>query len=134
MTSNNVSSSNPIPHDYSWQTLIEFTLSRESSSASLTTDRIAEAVQTLNWSDLPLEQLKQALAQAIRNMIERSRLYDSATPLLIRVLIPKDGETTSRGWGFFLVQKQADKTQATIGASQHIIELFLYQESHPPFR
>jgi len=89
MTSNNVSSSNPIPHDYSWQTLIEFTLSRESSSASLTTDRIAEAVQTLNWSDLPLEQLKQALAQAIRNMIERSRLYDSATPLLIRVLIPR---------------------------------------------
>ena len=156
MASNNVSSSNPIPHDYPWQTLIEFTLVGESSSASLTTDQIAAAVQTLNWSDTLLEQLKEALTQAIRNIIERSRLYSSAASLLIRVLIPKDGETaqkvgqasdeaghrqvsertsqqvnrsTSRGWGFFLVQKQEDDPQSPAEESQYMIELFLYQES-----
>lgn len=159
MTSNNVSSPNPIPHDYPWQTLIEFTLVRESGSAGLATERIAEVVQTLNWSDTPLEQLKQTLTQAISNMIEHRRLYGSATSLLIRVLIPKDGEitreagqaggessqrqvsewtvqqvnrSTSRGWGFFLVQKQEDKPQAATGESQYVIELFVYQERHPP--
>jgi hypothetical protein len=157
MTSNDIRPPKYIAHDRAWQTLIEFTLSRDCGSASLTADRVAGVVQTLNWSDAPLERLKYALTQAIHNTMECSRLYGSEAPLFIRVLIPEDGETTaeagqasdepaqrqvseraaqqisgsaSRNWGFFLVQKQGDDPQAVAGESHHVIELFLYQESH----
>ena len=93
--------------------------------------------------------------------MERIDLAGSETWLLIRVLIPTGSETTpaadqagdeqiqrgvservsrqighstSRGWGFFLVQKQENDLQASTGQPHHVIELFLYQESHPPFR
>jgi anti-sigma regulatory factor (Ser/Thr protein kinase) len=160
MTPNDITPPNQIAHDHAWQTLTEFTLSRESSSASLTTDRIVEAVQTLNWSDTPLERLKDALTEAIRNTMECSCRYSSEAPLLIRVLIPKDSETTravsqagdessqrqvseqtvqqvrrsiSRGWGFFLIQKQEDTPQVSAGKSQDVTELFLYQERAIPY-
>lgn len=155
MVSNDVTPPKQPIHDHPWQTLIEFTLSRESGSVCLAADRVAGAVQTLNWSAAPLRRLKLALTQAARNTMERSRLYGSETPLFIRVLIPEAGETTreagrtgdgptqrqvseratqqvsrpaSRSWGFFLVQKQGDDSQAPAGESHYLIELFLYRE------
>jgi len=153
MASDNILSSNLIHHDYPWQTLIEFSLSRKPDQEQLALEQVAKAVQTLNWPLAHLEQLELALAQATRNAKERIHLVDSETWLVIRVLIPEGsevpqatdkqsrrqvsekvprqmGQPTARGWGFFLVQKYEDKPQAITGESQHVIELFLYQESH----
>ena len=139
-------------HEYTWQTLIEFDLSMKPGSERLAVDRVAQAVQRLNWPAAHLEQLKLALAQATRNNAERSHLHGLEARLVIRVLIPEDGLATwepdrtndaptqlqaaereakqvgrppSRGWGFFLIEKMAPDAS---GARRHLIELFLYPE------
>lgn len=155
MTLNDMTPPQRTVHEHTWQTLIEFELSGEPGSEGLAVGRVAEAVQRLNWSMAHLEQLKLALGRATWNVMERSRLYNSEAPLIIRVLIPKDDEVTqeadqagnepdkgraskrvtqqaspspSRGWGFFLVQKQEDDPQSSTGRPHHTIELFLYRE------
>ena len=158
MISNDTTPPKRAIHDYTWQTLIEFTQSGEAGSEHLAADRVVEAMQILNWSDTSLERLKHTLTQAIRDTRERSRLYNSEVSLLIRVLISKDSKTTqevdqvsdetsqgqvleqtiqqinralSHSWGFFLIQKQSDETPTLIGRSPHLIELFLYHERKP---
>ena len=161
MTSDEVTPPKHFTHDQNWQILIEFSLPVESGSEGLAVERISEAGQRLNWPAVHLERLKLALAKAIRNALERSHLSSSEISLLIRVLIPKGsegiqaaghsgdelsqprvseevaqqaGRSSSRGWGFFLVQKQEDTPQDSVGKLQNVIELFLYQEKHPSFR
>lgn len=133
---------------------MECTLPNESGSEHLAAGQVGEAVQRLNWPATHLERLKLALAQAIRNALERSRLGGSKALLHIRVLTPQGREatqaanqsgygptqlqvsedvveqanwSTARGWGFFLVQKQGDNPPAPAGESPYLIELFLYQ-------
>jgi len=138
-----------------WQTFIELTLSSQSDSVNLAADLVVGAVQTLNWTAAHLEQLKQAVAAAIQNVPERSHLHNSATSLIIRVFISDDDNgpgdepkshqlsaeqlqqvrpPATRGWGFFLVQKQADALPLLSTGPHHLIELFLYRESHRLFR
>jgi anti-sigma regulatory factor (Ser/Thr protein kinase) len=153
MTSNDVTPRKQTAHDHTWQTLIEFSLSRGPGSERLAVDRVVEAVQSLNWPAAHLEQLKLALVQATRNTMERSHLDDTETPLVIRVLIPENGrairaadqaggkptqhqasereaqqtsQLPSRGWSFFLVEKAAPRPGRR--DVRHVIELFLYTE------
>ncbi|MCB0174445.1 MAG: hypothetical protein KDJ52_22285 [Anaerolineae bacterium] len=155
MTLNDMSQPNPFLHDHAWQALIEFTLPRESNSAYVAADRVVEAMQRLNWPAALLEQLKFTLAGATGYVMARADYYGSETPLIIRVLIPKDdlvireadqpgtepnqgqasdrqtqqaGPSLARGWGYFLVQKQEDDPQPSTGSAHHTIELFLYRE------
>jgi hypothetical protein len=137
----------------------EFMLSKEADSVYLATDRVVGAVQTLNWPAARLEELKLALARAIQNVLEGSRLNDADTAPIIRVFVSEYGEATqeagwtndeprqdqlsaeavqqvrrspSRGWSFFLVQKQRVAPSGLTPGSHHLIELFLYQEiKHP---
>ena len=90
MTLNDMSQPNPFLHDHAWQALIEFTLPRESNSAYVAADRVVEAMQRLNWPAALLEQLKFTLAGATGYVMARADYYGSETPLIIRVLIPKD--------------------------------------------
>jgi hypothetical protein len=153
MTSNDVTPRKQTAHEHTWQTLIEFSLSRGPGSERLAVDRVVEAVQGLNWPAAHLEQLKLALVQATRNIMERSRLDDPETPLVIRVLIPENGPATreadqaggastqlqasereaqqtsqppSRGWSFFLVEQAVQSPGRR--DLRHVIELFLYTE------
>lgn len=150
MTSNEVTPHGGTAHQHTWQTLIEFDLSTEPGGERLAADRVAEAVQRLNWSAAPLGRLKLALVQATRNAMERSHLNGSRAPLVIRVLIPENdpatreadrannepthlqaserdaqqaGRPPSRGWGFFLIEKAVPDSG---GAGWHLLELFLY--------
>jgi hypothetical protein len=148
MTSNDVTPPKQEAHDLTWRTLIEFTLSGESGNERLAADRIAEAVQNLNWPAALQERLELALAKSTRNVMERSRLDGSEMSLIVRALVPEGSEATeaggqagnepgqdqlsekvtrqvgrpaSRGWGFFLVQKQEDDSQVLAGKSHHLI-------------
>ena len=161
MTSSKATPPKQMAHDHKWQTFIEFTLSSQSDSAHLATDLVVGTVQTLNWTAAHLEQLKQALATAIQNVLERSPLNNSGALLIIRVFISDGGEAPqeadwpgdeprrhqlsteavqqvrrlpARGWGFFLVQKQEDAPPNLPTGPHHLIELFLYRESHHSFR
>jgi anti-sigma regulatory factor (Ser/Thr protein kinase) len=161
MTSNDVTPRKQTAHDHTWQTLIEFSLSREPGSERLAVDRVVEAVQRLNLPAAHLAQLELALAEAMRNTMERSHRYGSEAPLLVRVLIPQGSQATraadqaggkptqhhasereaqqtsqlpSRGWSFFLVEKAAPSPGRR--DVRHVIELFLYTEGdkHNPHR
>ncbi len=137
-------------HQHTWQTLVEFDLSTQPGNEHLAVERVAEAVQRLNWPAAHLEQLKLALAQAARKALERNRPCDSEGVLFIRVLIPGNdpatweadpanaeptqlqasegeaqqaGQPPSRGWSFFLIEKSLPDSGA---ARWHVLELFLY--------
>jgi hypothetical protein len=115
-------------------------------------ERVAEAVQRLNWPTARLEQLKLALAQTAQKAVEGKCRYDTEAPLVIRVLIPENYAATqeadpahdestqlqtserdaqqarrppSRGWGFFLIEKALPDSGR---AGRHLMELFLYPE------
>ncbi len=150
MTSNEFTPHRRTTYQHSWQTLIEFDLPREPDSDRLAVDRVAEALQRLDWSDAPLRQLKLAVSKATRGALERSHLEGSGVPLVIRVLIPEDdpatrgadeagreptekqvagrqvqqvGRPPSRGWGFFLIERPAPDSG---GDRWNLLELFLY--------
>jgi len=150
MTSNAAVPPERAPHEHTWQMLIEFTLSREPGSERLAADRVAAAVQRLNWSAAQLEQLRQASAEAARKAVECSCRYDLEGALVIRVLIPENdpasraayrgndqptqfqapkreaqqvGRPPARGWGFFLIEKAAPDSD---GVGRHLLEVFLY--------
>jgi len=150
MTSSNVAPHNRTEHDHTWQMLIELALSSEWVNASLAADLVSGIVETLNWSAENLEQLKLAIVQSTRNTINRGHLNGSDALLIIRVLIPEDGETTletsqaddestlhqvaerqvqqlgrlpTRGWGFFLIEKVMEGSGRDL---RYLLELFLY--------
>ncbi|MBE7556169.1 MAG: hypothetical protein HS126_34375 [Anaerolineales bacterium] len=155
MTSSNTTPSKQTTRHHRWQTFIEFTLSLEAGSTPLVTDLVVRAVETLKWPAAPLEQLELALIKAIQNAVEQNHVDDLDPLLMIRVFVLEGGEAAqtgggpgepeedlssaepvqparsspSRGWGFFLVQKHGDASQAVAGEGHHLIELFLYQES-----
>jgi len=145
-------------YQHTWQTLIEFELSVEPGSERLAVDRVAQAMQRLNWPAAHLEQLKAALAEAARKAVESSRRYDSDRVLFIQVLVPENdpatrqadpandeptvdgvadgqaqpgGRPPSRGWSFFLIERAAPSSDR---AGRHLLELFLYPEGdkHDP--
>jgi hypothetical protein len=155
MTSSKATPPKQMAQDHKWQTFIEFTLSSQSDSIHLATDLVVGTVQTLNWATAHLEQLKQALAAAIQNVLERSRLNNSGASLIVRVFISEGDEgpgeepgqhqpsgeaaqqvrrSPAHGWGFFLVQKQESAPSILTPGPHHLIELFLYRESHRLFR
>ncbi len=150
MTSNVAALPKQTPHEHTWQTLIEFTLSREPGGERLAVDRVAAAVQRLNWSAAQLEQLRLAFAQAARRAAECSCRYNLGGTPVIRVLIPENdpasrdayrgndqptqfqvpkreaqqvGRPPARGWGFFLIEKAAPDSD---GVGRHFLEVFLY--------
>lgn len=150
MTSNGITPPRQTANQYPWQMLIEFDLSTEPGSEHVAAERVAGAMQKLNWPAAHLEQLKLALAQAARKAMETSRRYDSEASLVIRVLFPENepaprdagpahaestrpkvadrqaqpvGQPPSRGWSFFLIEKALPETG---GVGQHLLEVFLY--------
>ena len=150
MTSNAAAPPEQAPHEHTWQMLIEFTLPRELGSEQLAADRVAAAVQRLNWPAAQLEQLRLAFAQAARRAAECSCRYNLEGALVIRVLIPENdrasrdayrgndqptqfqalkretqqvGRPPARGWGFFLIEKAVPDSD---GVGRHLLEVFLY--------
>jgi len=157
MTSSNVAPQKRTEQDHTWRILIELAFPGEWTDSSLATDLVTGVVETLNWSVENLEQLKRALVQTTRNTIDRRHVHGSEGLLIIRVLILEDDDvlqeagladdassqrqtskrivqeasrSPSCGWGFFLVNKQVDAPPVLTKKPHHLIELFLYQESH----
>jgi len=150
MASNEATPCRWTAYQHTWQTLIEFELSGEPGNERLAVDRVAQAMQRLNWPAAHLEQLKAALAEAARKAMDSNRRYDSDRVLFLRVLVPENdpapqeadpandeptehqvgdaqaqqgGRPPSRGWSFFLIERAAPSSDR---AGRHLLELFLY--------
>lgn len=150
MTVHDATPPNPIGHDDTWQTLIEFSLPGEPGNERLAEERVAEVAHRLNCSPALMRRLRLTVVKAAQDVIERGRLFGSTTVLRIRVLVPDPDGTTGAGsqsgnelseqiaqppgrpiahsWGLFLVQKQEGEGQTVAGEARFLIELFLYQE------
>jgi hypothetical protein len=143
VTSSNTTAGKNEAQDHPWQILIEFTLPGRPGYEHLAVAQITEAVQPLNWPEAHLAQLKREVSKAVFRAIERSPPEGSESWLWLRVLLPKEvwarqGADPANhapshrlpppGWGFFLVQKQEDKSSTLAGEAGYLIELFLYQE------
>lgn len=134
-----------------WQTLAEFALPSQPDSDRQARAQVAEAVRPLSLPAVHLERLKTAVAEATLNAAEHGNRYQSALPVVIRVLVSEKslpvrvadqgsypippnlaaklaGQQAPRGWGFFLIEKMVDDLHMMGDEAHHTIELFLYFE------
>ena len=146
--------------EHSWQILVEFKLPSSPGNEREAAERVAEAVACLNLPPARLERLKTAVAEAAMNAAEHGNQNQPQLPVSICVMaddtamtvkisdcraggefsIPPDpdieakmqGEQTTRGWGFFLIQKLVDEVRVSSEPTGNTIQLFLYLEGKPP--
>jgi anti-sigma regulatory factor (Ser/Thr protein kinase) len=138
-----------------WQILAEFSLPSQPGSDRLAREQVTTALRTLHISPSDLERLKTAVAEATLNAIEHGNRYQADLPVAIRIQasakavtvtitdqgsgpIPDPqspdlaakvtGQQSSRGWGFFLIEKMTDNFRISGDEAHHTIELFLYLE------
>jgi hypothetical protein len=127
----------------SWQLLLQFVLPGGPSSEQQSVQQISEAVEELCLQPAEVDRIGRAVMEALRQGTRRETGDPPHTPVSIRVwvsdmmrgdLLRSDSGTRGvgpgrrRGWGFFLVERQADAPEACAGESHHLIELYLYQE------
>lgn len=150
----NLTSSTSTPDNSVWKTLAEFSLPSQLNSNELIQEQAISAVQGMNLSLRTIERLKNAVAEAVLNVIEHNYRYQADLPILIRILVleqstsidglGQDNEPTPnvqtlelkcktsggparRGWGFFLIHKLGEELTYP-GETHYTLELFLYQE------
>lgn len=131
-----------------WQNLAEINLSGQPGADRLARNYVASAVRPLNLSPADLERLKTAITEAVLKAIEHGHHYRFNLPVSIRLRVSYRalaGQVTdrgntpdltakvsvhesSRGWGFFLIERIVDDTQTADEDMHHSIELFLYRE------
>jgi hypothetical protein len=127
----------------SWQLLIQFVLPGGSAPERQSVQRVTETVGRLGLQLAELDRIEKAVMEALRQRTQWERRDQHHTILSVRVWV-SDGtggdsarpgsDTRSvgpgkrRGWGFFLVERQADAPETCAKESHHLIELYLYQE------
>jgi serine phosphatase RsbU (regulator of sigma subunit)/anti-sigma regulatory factor (Ser/Thr protein kinase) len=152
-TQNQVKRAAAVP---AWRTLAEFSLASKLGNEREVIRRVGQAVQELQLSQIALDRLNTAVAEATMNAIEHGnknrpelpvdiQLRVSSTALSVRITdqggdqpIPEPeapnleaklaGLQTPRGWGLFLIKNLMDEMYVTSDATHHTIELILYLE------
>ncbi|HXW00664.1 MAG TPA: SpoIIE family protein phosphatase, partial [Anaerolineae bacterium] len=139
-----------------WRTLVEFSLASQLGNEREAMRRVGQAVEELHLSQVALDRLNTAIAEATMNAIEHGnknrsevpvdiQLRVSPTALSVRITdqggdqpIPEPeapnleaklaGLQTPRGWGLFLIKNLMDEMYVTSDATHHTVELILYLE------
>lgn len=139
-----------------WQTLAVFSLPSLAGNERQAMVLVEQAVDPLCLPVEKLDRLKTAVAEATMNAIEHGNRHQADLPVTICVLtegnrmsveitdygtcgpIPApetpdveaklDGRQTSRGWGFFLIEKMVDALEIHGDEAHHTIKLYLYLE------
>jgi hypothetical protein len=122
-------------HDPAWRALASFWLANEPGSERLAAERVETAVRELAWPVTNLASIGQAVVRAARSAQERG---PSGARLVVRLFVRAVGAAAIvdtppaasglRGGGFFLVQRDEDRSSPLADAKDTMIELFLYQE------
>ena len=139
-----------------WQSLADIVLPSQPGSDHLAGELIAAILPVVNLSSADIEPLKIGITMAMLSAIEHDNRFQRNLPITIRVLISAKTITisntdqirepilepgspnlavnevrprSSRGWGFFLIEKMMDDFRISRDeACRHTIELFLYLE------
>jgi hypothetical protein len=126
-----------------WQLLLQFVSADGPASERESVQRVTEAVQELGLPSSQVEQIGKAVTGVLQKATKRGLQDRPEKPVTVRIWV-SDGYTGGRtrssshgqgggrqargGWGFFVVQKQAEEPQASARGAHHLVELFLYQE------
>lgn len=135
MATNDADKSLRDKHDPAWRLLASFWLANEPGSERLAGERVETAVRELEWPAINLASIGRAVVRAARSAQERG---PTGGRLIVRLFVQTVGAAavidtppaapSLRGGGFFLVQKEEDRSSALADAKDTMIELFLYQE------
>ncbi len=147
---------NPNP-ELAWRTLTDFTLPSAAGSEREALERVAGAMLELRLSSARLEELKAAVAEAMREAIEccqrsyaelrvrvqlgapdvqQTRAVGAADRKGRRFAAPRapdsraeaNDQVPPHGWGFFLVEKMTDDLDRGDGEVRRTVDLFIYPE------
>ena len=113
-----------------WQLLAEFAEASPPHRDRHLADQVTEAVQGLGLQPAQLEQIHEIFVQAVNRATQRGDAARPNYPVRARIWVL--GICDGRGWGFFLVDKQSHDPQGVQADTDHLVELFLYQERDSP--
>jgi anti-sigma regulatory factor (Ser/Thr protein kinase) len=137
--------------------LADFTLPSEEGNERLAMEKVAGAIEELRPSELRLERLKTAVAEATMNAMEHGNKYRAEVPVEVQVeVVDRDlivritdsgsgappakagdvpdleaklgGAQTPRGWGMFLIARMVDEVRVSGYSDHHTIELVIRLE------
>jgi anti-sigma regulatory factor (Ser/Thr protein kinase) len=128
----------PSSEAYPWRRLAEYSLPSATGSTSLAIENVTEAVQTLHLPEPLLTRLQRVIAEVIDNTIVYDLSRQVKATILLQVnlsarVVPAPVEpSVPLGWGFFVVERMVEIVSEFEPASQHEIDLYLYQECGEP--
>ena len=114
--------------DNTWRVFCEIALSSEPDHGHLSMDPIMEAIRELSLPVPCLERLRQSVAEAVRNAMQRRGVPGPQDKVWVRVLVSQVRPIKPQspgGWGCFVIEGAA---QAPSGSGGRVIELRVYRE------
>jgi anti-sigma regulatory factor (Ser/Thr protein kinase) len=142
-------------HNGNQRILADFTLPNQPGNERLAMEKVAGAIGELRPSELRLERLKTAVAEATMNAMEHGNKYRADVPVEVQVeVVDRDlivritdsgsgpppakagnvpnleaklgGAQTPRGWGMFLIARMVDEVRVSGNSDHHTIELVIH--------
>lgn len=89
--------------------------------------QVTEVMQELGLQPLQLERIQKAALEAVRRTSLQRQSARPVCQVHVRIWV---GSNCARGrsWGFFIVEKPGSNLQGASVETNHLVELFLYQE------
>jgi anti-sigma regulatory factor (Ser/Thr protein kinase) len=100
---------------------------------------MADAVQALHLAEPLLTPLQTALAEVVDNSVTYDLCCQVQASILLQVNVsahtmPDQADLLLPGWGFFFIERMAEVMSGGDRTNQHVIDLYLYQDSGEPQR
>lgn len=90
-------------------------------------DQVTETMQEMGLQPRQLERIQKAVLEAVQRGLLRGQPLKSVSLVHVRIWVA--GKCArGRSWGFFIVEKPASNLQNAPAETEHLVELFLYQE------
>jgi hypothetical protein len=130
----------PAPQEPAWQLLAQVVLPGEAGSENRAAGLAVEAVRDLNLPPAQWQVIREAIADAVRQINAARDAHQPALPISITLFVssgragaldpaPQTGAAPERrGWGCFIVKRLVDSAPLVEVGTHHRIELFLYSE------
>jgi hypothetical protein len=143
MNMNQSTNQEPDAQASAWQLRAQVILPGEAGSAERAAGLAVEAVRDLNLPPAQLRSIREAVADAARQINAGRDAHQPALPISLTLLVAGDRAGISgasgppppagnvperRGWGCFVIQRRADNAPAAGAGARLTVELFLYPE------
>ena len=125
---------NPPPHPSDifsgtdWQTLGELEVRSGSDAESAIRDWLTESLEPLDLHGDLLHRIERSASEAVRRALELDEAAAGNQHIHLLALAPRRQRLNGQTWGFFRLEKPADRLASERGPV-HSIEFYLYTEA-----